>query len=244
LHTAPQAHKPRQNQASQSQHGTYDPHGANSSYSSNGPNGSYDPNGSNVHNSSYSGDPRIGWIAAADSLSATAPVLLHRRDGIMPAVAAALSIRGETLTCTGSKGENPPTHHPLVQDFLDTLTTERRTRQTGRCPEAVLLSRHLTATETARAEKRNGRGKSAKNSKTSKTSKGTNGKATRPAKPPKPLTLSEAKRALKHAKLTARRIREDGDPLHGSYAPPCRSCGPLLAHFGVRTVDPAQESTQ
>ncbi|MGI5352861.1 YwqJ-related putative deaminase [Streptomyces sp. CA-250714] len=208
MHTAPQAHTPRQQEAPQAQHGSYN-----------------------------SGDPRIGWIAAVDSLSATAPVLLQRRDGILPAVAAALSIRGETLTCTGSKGERPPSHHPLVQDFLDTLTTERRSRQTGRCPEAVLLSRYLTATEAARADKRNGR-------RTGRGGRGTVGKASRTAKAPKPLTLSEAKRALKHAKLTARRIREDGDPLHGSYAPPCRSCVALLAHFGVRAVDPAQESAQ
>ncbi|WP_281196656.1 YwqJ-related putative deaminase, partial [Streptomyces lushanensis] len=56
----------------------------------------------------------------------------------------------------------------------------------------------------------------------------------------KPLTHGEARRTLKHSKLTARRIREDGDPLHGSYAPPCRSCSALLAHFGVRPVDPTQ----
>lgn len=53
----------------------------------------------------------------------------------------------------------------------------------------------------------------------------------------KPLTNGEARRALKHSRLTARRIREDGDPMHGSYAPPCRSCTAMLAHFGVRPVD-------
>ncbi|MBO8195259.1 hypothetical protein ITI46_26950 [Streptomyces oryzae] len=194
-------------------------------------------------NSYSSGDPRVGWIAAVDSLSATAPVLRQRRDGILPAVAAALSIRGETLTCTGSKSEHPPTHHPLVQDFLDTLTTERRSRQTGRCPEAVLLSRYLTATEAARADKRNGR-RATKSARNGRGGRDAAAKAARSAKAAKPLTLSEAKRALKHAKLTARRIREDGDPLHGSYAPPCRSCGALLAHFGVRAVDPAQERAQ
>jgi hypothetical protein len=52
----------------------------------------------------------------------------------------------------------------------------------------------------------------------------------------KPLSHSEAKRALKHAKLTSRRIREDGDPQHGAFAPPCRSCAPMLTHFGVSTV--------
>jgi hypothetical protein len=103
--------------------------------------------------------------------------------------------------------------HPLVQDFLDTLTSGQRTRFTGRCPEAILLSRHLIAAERGRSKR-----------------------AAR-----KPLTANEARRSLKHSKLTARRIREDGDPLHGSYAPPCRSCAPLLAHFGVRPVDPTTE---
>lgn len=99
--------------------------------------------------------------------------------------------------------------HHLVQDFLDTLPSGQRERFTGRCPEAILLSRHLTAAESGRSKR-----------------------AQR-----KPLTNGEARRALKHARLTARRIREDGDPLHGSYAAPCRSCSVMLAHFGVRPVD-------
>ncbi|MFE9256274.1 YwqJ-related putative deaminase [Streptomyces sp. NPDC006879] len=152
------------------------------------------------------GDPRLGWSGPAGS---AAPVLKCRRDGILPTVAAALSVRGETLTGTAGKGDRPPALHPLVQDFLDTLATAQRERFTGRCPEALLLSRHLTTVEAARSKR-----------------------AQR-----KPLTHGEARRSLKQAKLTARRIREDGDPLHGSYAPPCRSCDALLAHFGVRAVD-------
>ncbi|MCQ4080526.1 YwqJ-related putative deaminase [Streptomyces sp. RB6PN25] len=142
-----------------------------------------------------------------------APVLRHRRDGILPAVAAALCVRGETLTCTGSKADAPPRLHPLVADFLGSLPVEQRERTTGRCPEAILLSRYLTAADAARK-----------------------GRAAR-----KPLSHGEAKRSLKHAKLTARRIREYGDPEHGAYAPPCRACTPLLAHFGVRAVDPSAE---
>ena len=109
-----------------------------------------------------------------------------------PPSAAALSVRGETLTCTAGKGDQPPALHPLVQDFLDTLTSSQRERFTGRCPEAILLSRHLTAAEDGRSKRA----------------------------PRKPLTNGEARRALKHAKITARHIREDGDPLHGSYARP------------------------
>ncbi|MGW0700948.1 YwqJ-related putative deaminase [Streptomyces sp. NPDC002867] len=153
------------------------------------------------------GDPRLNW--SSDDTTRP-PGLRHRRDGILPAVAAALSVRGETLTCTAGKGDQPPTLHPLVQDFLDTLTSGQRERFTGRCPEAILLSRHLASAESQRSKR-----------------------AQR-----KPLTHSEARRALKHSKLTARRIREDGDPLHGSYAPPCRSCTAMLDHFGVRPVDP------
>ncbi|WP_310720309.1 YwqJ-related putative deaminase [Streptomyces lydicus] len=152
------------------------------------------------------GDPRIGWSGTADTHRA--PALHHRRDGILPTIGAALSVRGQTLTCTAGKAEQPPTLHPLVQDFLDTLATAQRERFTGRCPEAVLLSRHLTAVEANRSKR-----------------------ASR-----KPLTNGEARRSLKHSKITARHIREDGDPQHGSYAPPCRSCDALLAHFGVMPI--------
>jgi hypothetical protein len=100
-----------------------------------------------------------------------------------------------------------------VQEFLDALPVAQRERFTGRCPEAVLISRHLTAIDDKRGKR-----------------------AAR-----RPLTQAEARKSLRGAKLTARRIREDGDPVHGAYAPPCRSCAPLLAHFGVRPFDPAAE---
>lgn len=123
-------------------------------------------------------------------------------------MAAALSVRGSTYTCAGSKSDRPPALHPLVRDFLDALPVTQRERFTGRCPEAVLLSQFLASVDSGRSKR-----------------------ASR-----KPLSHSEAKRALKHSKLTTRRIREDGDPEHGSFAPPCRSCTPMLDHFGVRTV--------
>ncbi|WP_329121591.1 YwqJ-related putative deaminase [Streptomyces sp. NBC_01465] len=163
--------------------------------------------------SATSGDPRLNWGSAATP----PPTLRHRRDGILPTVAAALSVRGaDTLTATAGKGDQPPALHHLVQDFLDTLTSGQRERFTGRCPEAILLSRHLAAAESSRTKR-----------------------AAR-----KPLTSGEARRTLKHAKITARRIREDGDPLHGSYAPPCRTCTAMLAHFGVRAVDPATDAAE
>ncbi|WP_406727187.1 YwqJ-related putative deaminase [Streptomyces sp. GD-15H] len=153
------------------------------------------------------GDPRVGW-SAADALPT--PLLHHRRDGILPTIAAALSLRGATLTGTAARGDTPPDLHPLVQDFLDTLPSGQRDRFTGRCAETILISRHITAADSARSKR-----------------------AAR-----KPMTNGEARKALKHAKLTARHIREDGDPLHGSFAAPCRACTALTAHFGVRVVDP------
>ncbi|HLL33143.1 YwqJ-related putative deaminase [Streptomyces sp.] len=156
---------------------------------------------------SASGDPRVGWSAPDDR---PAPTLRHRRDGILPTVAAALSVRGTTLTGTAARGDQPPALHPLVKDFLDTLTSAQRDRFTGRCAETILISRHLTTADAARSKR-----------------------AAR-----RPMTNGEARKALKQAKLTARRIREDGDPLHGSFAAPCRACTALSAHFGVRVVDP------
>nr|WP_255950402.1 YwqJ-related putative deaminase [Streptomyces sp. ODS25] len=138
-------------------------------------------------------------------------MLRHRRDGILPNVAAALSVQGTTLTGTAARGDTAPTLHPLVQEFLDTLVSDQRDRFTGRCAETLLVSRHIDATDTARSKR-----------------------AQR-----KPISLNEARKAFKHAKLTARRIREDGDPLHGSYAAPCRACTALAAHFGVHVVDTA-----
>lgn len=154
-----------------------------------------------------SGDPRIGWSATD---GCPAPTLLHRRDGILPTVAAALSVRGATLTGTAARGDQPPALHPLVQDFLDTLASAQRDRFTGRCAEAILLSRHIAAADAARSRR-----------------------AAR-----KPMTNGEARKTLKQAKLTTRRIREDGDPLHGSFATPCRACTALTDHFGVRVIDP------
>ncbi|MFH8286445.1 YwqJ-related putative deaminase [Streptomyces antibioticus] len=153
------------------------------------------------------GDPRVSWSATD---APHTPTLRHRRDGILPTVAAALSVHGATLTGTAARGDQPPPLHPLVQDFLDTLTSAQRDRFTGRCAEALLISRHLAAADAARSRR------SAR----------------------KPMTNGEARKTLRAAKLTTRHIREDGDPLHGSFAPPCRACTALSAHFGVRVVDP------
>jgi hypothetical protein len=154
------------------------------------------------------GDPRVNWSSAEPPHP---PVLRHRRDGILPNVAAALSVHGTTLTGTAARSDRPPALHPLVRDFLDALPSNQRDRFTGRCAEALLISRHLGTTDAERSKR-----------------------AQR-----KPMANGEARKALKNSTLTARRIREDGDPLHGSFAGPCRACRALAAHFGVRIVDTA-----
>jgi hypothetical protein len=125
----------------------------------------------------------------------------------MPIVAAALSVRGDTYTHVSEKGA-PPHLHPLVGDFLASLPVESRERFTGRCPEAVLLSQFIDQAEFGRS-----------------------GRAARKA-----FGEGEARKALRGAKMTTVRIREEGDPAHGTHQPPCRSCAPLLEHFGVKTI--------
>ncbi|MFC1435293.1 YwqJ-related putative deaminase [Streptacidiphilus sp. N1-3] len=127
----------------------------------------------------------------------------------MPIVAAALSLRGgETHTCAGEKADRAPGLHPLVSSFLDGLPLEQRERFTGRCPEAVLLSQYFDTAEGERSRR-----------------------AAR-----RPFTEGDARKSLRGARLTTVRIREEGDPAHGTHQPPCRSCVPLLAHFGVQVV--------
>ncbi|GAA5008550.1 YwqJ-related putative deaminase [Kitasatospora paranensis] len=137
------------------------------------------------------------------------PLLRHHRDSLLPAVAAALSLKnGQVHTLAGDKADLAPLLHPLVAEFLAGLPVEHRERFLGRCPEAVLLSQYLTTVDAARSKR-----------------------AAR-----KPLGLNDARKALKGARLTTVRIREEGDPAHGTHAPPCRSCVPLLDHLNVVSV--------
>ncbi|MEV0193934.1 YwqJ-related putative deaminase [Kitasatospora purpeofusca] len=137
------------------------------------------------------------------------PLLRHHRDSLLPAVAAALSLKGgEVHTLAGAKSDRGPALHPLVGEFLAALPLEQRERFTGRCPEAVLLSQYLAAVDGRRSKR-----------------------AAR-----KPMSLHEARKALKGSRLTTVRIREEHDPAHGTHAPPCRSCAPLLEHFTVQSV--------
>jgi hypothetical protein len=50
------------------------------------------------------------------------------------------------------------------------------------------------------------------------------------------LTPAQARAALRGARITVVRVREPGDPAHGTPQPPCRSCAVLLELFGVEVV--------
>ncbi|MFD8478920.1 YwqJ-related putative deaminase [Kitasatospora sp. NPDC059673] len=137
------------------------------------------------------------------------PVLRHQRDSLLPAVAAALMLRGgEVHTLAGEKSDLSPMLHPLVGEFLAALPVDKRERFLGRCPEPALLSQFLGQVDASRSKR-----------------------ASR-----KPMTVQEARKALKGARMTTVRIREEGDPAHGTHAPPCRSCAPLLDHLNVASV--------
>lgn len=47
------------------------------------------------------------------------------------------------------------------------------------------------------------------------------------------LTPAQAQAALRGARMVVTRVREHGDPTHGTVQPPCRSCTALLELFGV-----------
>src|ERR671930_367055 len=72
-----------------------------------------------------SGDPRVGW-SHADTPPPPPPA---------------------------ARRHPPPPLHPLVQDFLDALTSAQRDRFTGRCAETILISRHLAAADAARSKR-------------------------------------------------------------------------------------------
>jgi hypothetical protein len=52
------------------------------------------------------------------------------------------------------------------------------------------------------------------------------------------LGAAEARAALRGARIQIVRVREPGDPRHGSPQPPCRSCAALLDWFGVEVTTP------
>jgi hypothetical protein len=152
-------------------------------------------------------DPDVEPVVDDDAPEPSAP--RGTRESILPAIAAALFVGKRVRTRAGAKGDTVPTPHPLVRDFLVALPAESLERWRGRCPEVELLSEHLFEAEALRSK--------------------------RAAK--RPFTVQDARRSLRGAKVTLRRIREDGDPQHDTYQPPCRSCTPMLDHFGVTPTE-------
>lgn len=47
------------------------------------------------------------------------------------------------------------------------------------------------------------------------------------------LTPAQAQAALRGARMVVTRVREHGDPTHGTVQPSCRSCSVLLELFGI-----------
>jgi hypothetical protein len=47
------------------------------------------------------------------------------------------------------------------------------------------------------------------------------------------LTPAQAQAALRGARMVVTRVREYGDPTHGTVQPSCRSCAVLLDLFGI-----------
>ena len=164
-----------------------------------------------VTHTGTSGDPRIGW-----SSTETPP---HPHPPATAATAYSPPSPPPSPSAAPPSPAPPPaatSRPPCTRSSRTSSTpspTPSATASPAAAPKPSCISRHITAADADRSKR-----------------------AAR-----KPLTNGEARSALKHAKLTARRIREDGDPLHGSYAPPCRSCTALSDHFGVRIVDPTAQ---
>ncbi len=109
------------------------------------------------------------------------------------------------------KGDQPPSHHPLVLDFFRTgLAPEFRERGYDRCSEAAALSDALHIAD-----------------------------ARRRALGEPPVTLEQARHDLfAGTDMVTYRVRELGDPVAGTTAPPCLSCAMLLQHFGFQLRPP------
>lgn len=109
------------------------------------------------------------------------------------------------------KGDQEPRHHRLVLDFFRTeLAPEYRERGFDRCSEAAALSDALHGADARRASVR------------------------------EPLiTLEQARRdVFAGTEIVTYRVRELGDPVAGTTAPPCLSCAMLLRHFGFQVRPP------
>jgi hypothetical protein len=122
-----------------------------------------------------------------------------------------LRLAGGLVIARSVKGDQPPRHHPLVLDFFrSALARDFRERGYDRCSEAAALSDALHAEDSRRQSL---------------------------GEPP--ITLDEARHGVfAGAGLVTYRVREPGDPVAGTTAPPCLSCAMLLRHFGFQVRPP------
>jgi hypothetical protein len=129
-----------------------------------------------------------------------------------PSTVTHLRFPDRRMSARSVKGDDPPNHHRLVADFLQNdLPLEYRERGYDRCSEAAAISDALHAEDARRL-----------------------------AAGESPVSLSEARTALfGGVEIVTYRVREPGDPVAGSSAPPCLSCAMLTRHFGFQLIPPA-----
>ncbi|MGC0419336.1 SUKH-3 domain-containing protein [Embleya sp. AB8] len=131
-------------------------------------------------------------------------------DGIpvdfLPATSGALTIADYVFSHTSLKGDGEPNLHPVLREFLDALPVRLLEPGIGRCAEAVLVSDALWHMQEDWGDE--------------------------------PMDPEWACESFRHntAAVTVTRIREWGDPTHGTFQPPCRSCAAMLEYFHIEVV--------
>jgi YwqJ-like deaminase len=133
------------------------------------------------------------------------------RHGATPSTITHLRLADGQVSARSVKGDEPPRHHRLVMEFMqEQLPAADRVRGYDRCSEAAAISDALHAED-----------------------------AHRQSVVAPPITLAEARAELfGSATMVTYRVREPGDPVAGTAAPPCSSCAKLARHFGLALESP------
>ncbi|MYW03739.1 hypothetical protein GT354_36765 [Streptomyces sp. SID3343] len=124
----------------------------------------------------------------------------------LPATSGALTIATYVFTHTSLKGDGEPNLHPVLREFFDALPVRLRTTYIGRCAEAALVSDALWHMQEDWGDE--------------------------------PMDAEWACESFRvnTTAVTVTRIREWGDPTHGTFQPPCRSCAAMLEYFQIEVV--------
>jgi hypothetical protein len=138
------------------------------------------------------------------------------RHGATPSTITHLQLADRQVSARSVKGDDPPHHHRLVTEFMQyELHAADRVRGYERCSEAAAISDALHAED-----------------------------ARRQSTVAPPITLAEARADLfGSATITTYRVREPGDPVAGTDAPPCWSCAKLGRHLGLTLESPSGGTT-